>query len=70
MRETAISLIVNGEARESRAATLAELLAGEDFGAVRVATAVNGTFVPATARGTTRLNDGDRIEIVSARQGG
>lgn len=70
MRDTPIALIVNGVARESRAETLVELLDGEDFGAARIATAVNGAFVPAAARVTTRLNDGDRIEIVSARQGG
>jgi sulfur carrier protein len=35
-----------------------------------VATALNGHFVAARARETTRLAHGDKIEIVAPRQGG
>jgi sulfur carrier protein len=70
MRAQSISLIINGIPRDTRAETLAELIAGEDFGETRVATAVNGAFVPARARAEQRLEAGDRIEILSARQGG
>jgi sulfur carrier protein len=70
MRSESISLIVNGERRETRAETLADLIAAESFGDTRVATAVNGAFVPARARGERQLETGDRIEILSARQGG
>ena len=70
MRAQSISLTINGMPRDTRAETLAELIAGEDFGETRVATAVNGAFVPSRARAERRLEAGDRIEILSARQGG
>ncbi|MGA0530865.1 sulfur carrier protein ThiS [Hansschlegelia sp. KR7-227] len=65
-----MKLIVNGSARELEAADLAAALAALDYGDAVVATAVNGAFVPARAREETALTDGDRIEIVSPRQGG
>jgi sulfur carrier protein len=64
------------EARRQRrtagapAATLAEALQSLDFAEARVATALNGEFVPARAREATSLKEGDRIEIVAPRQGG
>ncbi|HLY00588.1 MAG TPA: sulfur carrier protein ThiS [Roseiarcus sp.] len=65
-----MKLVVNGEPRDVRAATLAEALQSLDYGEARVATALNGEFVPARARAGTRLKTGDRIEIVAPRQGG
>lgn len=65
-----MKLIVNGSALEVEAADLAAALAALDYGEARVATAVNGAFVPARVRAATTLADGDRIEIVSPRQGG
>jgi sulfur carrier protein len=65
-----MKLVVNGELREVRAATLAEAVQSLDFGEANVATAVNGEFVPARTREATPLKDGDRIEIVAPRQGG
>ena len=70
MRSQTISVTVNGEPRETRAETLADLVAEEDFGETRVATALNGAFVPVRQRGLRDLEAGDRIEILSARQGG
>jgi sulfur carrier protein len=70
MRPEPIHLTVNGEPRESQAETLAELIELEDFGSTKVATAVNGAFVPARERAARHLSEGDRIEILSARQGG
>jgi len=70
MRPDPITLIVNGEARTTQAETLADFIAGEDFGDMRIATALNGAFVPAPARYERRLEAGDRVEILSARQGG
>jgi sulfur carrier protein len=63
-------LIVNGAALEVEAETLSAALDALDYGGATVATAVNGAFVPATARVNQRLADGDRIEIVAPRQGG
>jgi sulfur carrier protein len=65
-----ISIFVNGEAVETGAATVAQLLAEIGFGEAAVATAVNGDFVARAQRATTRLGVGDKIEIVAPRQGG
>lgn len=69
-RERSCEITVNGRALSTAAATLAELVAGQGFGDGKVATAVNGEFVPARQRASTPLRDGDSIEILSARQGG
>jgi sulfur carrier protein len=63
-------LVVNGEMQEIGATTLAEAVQSLDFGEAKVATALNGEFIPTRARETTPLKDGDRIEIVAPRQGG
>jgi len=63
-------LVINGEAREIEAATLAAALAALDYADAKVATALNGDFVPARARETTPVRDGDRVEILAPRQGG
>jgi sulfur carrier protein len=63
-------LVVNGELQEVPAATLAEALRSLDLAEAKVATALNGEFVPARARAATLVKDGDRIEIVAPRQGG
>ena len=65
-----MKLVVNGEMQEVPAGTLAEALQSLDLAEAKVATALNGEFVPARARAATRVNDGDRIEIVAPRQGG
>ncbi|MEM7749887.1 MAG: sulfur carrier protein ThiS [Pseudomonadota bacterium] len=64
------ALTVNGEARESRAANLSELLVELGYGGSKVATAVNGDFVSAAGRVECALRSDDRIEIVAPRQGG
>jgi len=65
-----MKLVVNGEMQDVPAGTLAEALQSLDLAEAKVATALNGEFVPARARAATRVNDGDRIEIVAPRQGG
>lgn len=65
-----MKLIVNGSPLEVEAGDLAAALSALDYGDAVVATAVNGAFVPAGARSGRALADGDRIEIVSPRQGG
>lgn len=66
-----MKIIVNGETTETRAKTLQDLCAmlGYD-GRMKVATAVNGDFVPAAVRDRTQLSENDAIEIVAPRQGG
>ena len=63
-------LVVNGEPQDVPAATLAEALQSLDLAEAKVATALNGEFVPARARAATHVKEGDRIEIVAPRQGG
>jgi sulfur carrier protein len=65
-----MKLVVNGELQEVPAATLAETLQSLDLAEAKVATALNGEFVPARARAATLVKDGDRVEIVAPRQGG
>lgn len=61
---------LNGEAREVRSVRLSEALDELGFGEATVATAVNGAFVPAAARGGRVLAEGDRLEVLAPRQGG
>ena len=65
-----MKIVLNGEPREVRAAVLGAALDELGFGEATVATAVNGSFVPAPARAATALAEGDRIEVLSPRQGG
>jgi sulfur carrier protein len=65
-----MKISLNGEPREVRAARLSEVLAELGLADARVATAVNGDFVPAAARERTALVDGDRVEVVAPQQGG
>jgi sulfur carrier protein len=65
-----MDVFVNGKAIETAAQVLSELVAEQAEPDAKVATAVNGAFVSKTARAATLLQPGDRIEIVSPRQGG
>jgi sulfur carrier protein len=68
-----MELLINGEARESQAANVAELLTEElDEGHTRrgIAVALNGQVVPRTEWECARISKGDRVEIVRALPGG
>ena len=65
-----LKITVNGEPQETAAETLDELCAGLGYGEMRIATALNGEFIPATRRAQTPINADDRVEIVAPRQGG
>lgn len=65
-----MKLTINGEPREIAADTVAAALAALDMADARVATALNGNFVPAAARADTALQPGDALEIVAPMQGG
>lgn len=65
-----IAIHVNAEPQSVRAGTLADVLVALGYGGQKVATALNGDFVPERARADTPVASGDRIEILSARQGG
>jgi sulfur carrier protein len=63
---------INGEPRERGGATIAELVAelGVDPGARGVAVAVDGEVVPRAEWDQLRINEGQRVEALSAMQGG
>jgi sulfur carrier protein len=64
---------VNGAPHAITAITATDVagaLAELGWGEARVATALNGSFVPAAARATTALANGDRLEVLTAMQGG
>lgn len=63
-------VIVNGKEVETGARFLGDLIAEQALAEVKIATALNGQFVAAARRKETLLNAGDRVEIVTPRQGG
>ncbi|WP_323767032.1 sulfur carrier protein ThiS [Marinovum sp.] len=65
-----MKITLNAEPRDIAAPSLAEALAELGFDSPAIATAVNGTFIPRDARATTRLADGDRLEVLAPMQGG
>ena len=65
-----MNLIVNGKRHTASAATLDALLEELGFDQEFLATALNSDFIPAEERSICVLTDGDRIEILSPRQGG
>lgn len=65
-----MQVVINGQTETIVEITLAELCKRFQDDPALVATAVNGQFVALSARSETPLKEGDRIEILSPRQGG
>lgn len=65
-----MKITVNGVAHTTEGQSLQALLEELGHGRSKVATAVNEVFVPAALRATQTLMQGDRVEIVTPRQGG
>jgi sulfur carrier protein len=65
-----MKILVNGVWREASASDVASVLRELDYGESVVATAVNGTFVPTGSRASTRLEEGDQLEVLAPMQGG
>lgn len=65
-----MNILVNDEARSVSSDTLATLIDELGLGGARVATAVEGEFVPVTRRSALALTEGMKIEIVAPMQGG
>jgi len=61
---------VNGTTKEIVTTNLASVLEELGWADTRVATALNGRFVPVSERPHTSLSSGDRLEVLSAMQGG
>ena len=65
-----MKIIINGDSAEVQSVSLDQLLVELNYSAARVATAVNGVFVARDSRAYCTLSEGDRLEVVSPRQGG
>ncbi|GBR01906.1 sulfur carrier protein ThiS [Acetobacter oeni] len=65
-----MKILINDEAYTVTAGTLAALVAELGFSDARIATAINGEFVPGPAREHHILVEGMRVEIVAPMQGG
>jgi sulfur carrier protein len=65
-------IFVNGEPQERAGATVAELLSelGVEAQARGVAVAVDGEVIPRAEWSERRVNEGQRVEALSAMQGG
>ncbi|TXH88931.1 MAG: sulfur carrier protein ThiS [Rhodoferax sp.] len=67
---SAIAIQVNGELRTTTAATLHDWVMSQNAAPDSLATAVNGQFVPRTARTDTLLHAGDHILTFQPITGG
>jgi sulfur carrier protein len=64
---------LNGDWRElalESETDVASALEQLGYGRSVVATALNGEFIAAAERASTRLRDGDRLEVLAPMQGG
>ena len=65
-----MKISINGAAKYVNSINLAAVLQEAGYGDARVATAVNGHFVPVGHRASCPIKAGDQLEIVAPRQGG
>ncbi len=65
-----MKITLNGENRSLAGPSVQDALDEIGLGAAKVATALNGAFLPAAARAGTMLKDGDALEVVAPMQGG
>ena len=68
--ERGITIALNGRTLMTRAETRSSLLVEQGYDRIKVATALNEEFIPERIRETTFIKPGDRVEVLSARQGG
>ena len=65
-----MKITLNGDSRDLAGPTVQDALVQIGLGSAKVATALNGGFLPAATRATTSLKDGDALEVVAPMQGG
>lgn len=71
MTQDVISVVVNGQPRElPGAATVADVVAATSASGNGIAVAVNDEVIPRGGWRTKALRDRDRVEILTAVQGG
>ncbi|WP_323716436.1 sulfur carrier protein ThiS [Paracoccus aminovorans] len=65
-----MKITLNGAPHDLTGPTVQDALAQIGLAEAKVATALNGAFLPAAARPDTTLKDGDALEVVAPMQGG
>ena len=65
-----MKILVNAESQPVSAQVLGDILNELGYGDAKIATALNEVFVAKSARAQTKVAAGDRLEIVTPRQGG
>jgi len=65
-----MQVTVNGETHTIHAERLDAALLELGYHGARIATALNGVFVPTSQRATQALIEGDLLEILAPMQGG
>lgn len=65
-----MNIYINGEARQVKASTLAELVVELELQQKRIAVEMNSNLVPKSRHASTLLSDGATIEIIQAVGGG
>lgn len=65
-----MKILVNAESQEVSAQVLGDILNELGYGDAKIATALNEVFVAKSARAQTKVAAGDRLEVVTPRQGG
>ncbi|GBQ15002.1 sulfur carrier protein ThiS [Swaminathania salitolerans] len=65
-----MQILVNDETRQIRNRLLSDILVELGYGDSRVATALDGVFVPRSARAGKMVEEGARLEILAPMQGG
>lgn len=65
-----MKITLNGAARAVNGPTVQDALDQIGLGSAKVATALNGAFLPAARRASTQLTEGDALEVVAPMQGG
>ena len=65
-----MQVCVNGETCETQAVYVADLIRDQGADPARVAVILNDAVLPAIVRATTRLANGDRVELLTFAGGG
>ena len=65
-----MKISINGVLTIVSAKNMEKILNEVGYGEMRVATALNGVFVPVENRPECQIEEGDQLEVVSPRQGG
>lgn len=65
-----MKITLNGASRSLDGPSVQDALDQIGLGTAKVATALNGGFLPAASRASTQLKDGDALEVVAPMQGG